>query len=186
MDNNPVNGVDHSATGHNSQDVANVKVDTLNSRTKLFKICTIVLGVVAGIETIALVTFGVMISTKNLHIVQTTNGKKIAEVYNVCDSNIIKRWNNIYDFNSEKKHDIMKETKQLVDEVKKRPNYEKDPTCQYFIFRLATYNNDINAMQKSVESITALDKQGVSVSGRIVYSQSLDDMQRVVSQLKKK
>ncbi len=159
----------------------------VSSKTDVYKVCTIVLGVVVALETIAIVTAAIMMKLNGLKLVATLNGKRVAEIYNVCTDDVIKRWNNIYDFDAHAGQNFnpIPEVKGIVYDIKKRPNYEKDSTCQYFIFQSALYDNDVDTMKKSVQAMYELSKKGSSVSDRVIYRQSLDDMKKLINQFKK-
>lgn len=152
-----------------------------------YKVCTIVLGVVVAIETITLATFAAMVWTKGLEVVSTAGGKRIAEIYNVCDNKIIDRWNKIYDFESHKDKNLnpVPEVKKIAADLKKLRNYDKDPTCQYFIFQSAVYDNDTDSMKRALSAIEKSSQNGVYVSDHILYRQSIDSMRDTLKQFKK-
>lgn len=151
-----------------------------------YKVFTIVLGVVVAIETLVLICFVVMLSLNNIKIVSTAGGKHIAEIYSVCDKKIVDNWNKIYDFsNKGGGANPVPKVKQIAGDVKKLKNYDKDPTCQYFIFHAAVYDNDTTSMQKSLDAIEKAAEKGVYVSDHILYRQSIDSMRDTLKQFKK-
>lgn len=143
----------------------------------LYKVCTVILGIVALTETLGLITFAIMLCVKKLEIVSTMSGRRVAEIYNVCDGKTVARWNNIYSPNAKGETlNAVSEVNKLVDDVKKRPDYEKDPTCQYFVFQAALYNNDIKSMHKSFDAIMALNKRGSHINDNLMHRRSIQNM----------
>lgn len=153
----------------------------------VYKVFTIVLSVVVAIETLVLICFVVMFSLNNIKIVSTAGGKHIAEIYSVCDKKMIDNWNKIYDFSNKGDNaNPVPKVKQIANDAKKLKNYDKDPTCQYFIFQDAVYDNDTDSMQKSLDAIEKAAANGVYVNDHILYRQSIDNMKDVLKQFKHK
>lgn len=152
-----------------------------------YRVFTIVLGTVVAIETLVLICFAVMLSLKSIKIVSTAGGKHIAEIYSVCDKKMIDNWNKIYDFSNKGDNaNPVPKVKQIANDAKKLKNYDKDPTCQYFIFQDAVYDNDTDSMQKSLDAIEKAAANGVYVNDHILYRQSIDNMKDVLKQFKHK
>ncbi len=149
-----------------------------NNKTKII---AIILGVIVGIYTLVFLVLGAMIGTNTLKIVATVNGRNITEIYTVCDNKVIDQWNKIYDFESHKsdsKYNVVADVNKLVSEIKNKPNYDKDITCQYFLYQDAMYRSDRQDLESIINKMKELHSTGVSVSDRVNYRQSISDIER--------
>lgn len=153
-------------------------------RRSIFKTLTIVLGVCVALETIVLVVLGVLFGGKWLTLISKVRTSHSAEVYNVCDDKLIDHWNWVHDPDGNKSP-IVWDVANIAKEASRRPNYEKDPTCQYFIFQSALYNNDADTMQRSFDAINKLSQRGIAINSRVAYRLSLDEMKSALTRVKK-
>lgn len=163
---------------------------SVRQKTNIFKIIVIVLGVIAALETTVLIGLWVAFGSGWLKLISNhvNNGdtSRATELYNVCDDKMVARWNRIYDINNHaKNYTSVYDMKSIVDDIYRRQNYDKDPTCQYFIFQYALYSNDISTMKQSAKAMDELSKRGATVNGNVAYRRSLDDIMKLAGEAKK-
>lgn len=156
----------------------------------IFKIIVIVLGIIATLETTVLIGLCVAFGSGWLKLmsnhVNNSDTSRATELYNVCDDKMVARWNQIYDINNHaKSYTPVYDMKSIVDDIYRRQNYDKDPTCQYFIFQYALYSNDISTMKQSAKAMDELSKKGATVNGNVAYRRSLDDIMKLAGEAKK-
>lgn len=156
----------------------------------IFKIIVIVLGIIATLETTVLIGLCVAFGSGQLKLasphVNNSNISRATELYNVCDNKMVARWNQIYDINNHaKSYTPVYDMKNIVNDIYKHQNYDKDPTCQYFIFQYALYSNDISTMKQSAKAMDELSKKGATVNGNVAYRRSLDDIMKLAGEAKK-
>lgn len=156
----------------------NTDIDANRTKLQIIILCLIV-----TLETIAIMTFLLMLCFKGIKITSTMSGKRVAEIYNVCDGKIIDRWNKIFNTRPHKEdgpHDVVAEVKKLASDIVRLPNYDKDITCQYFLYQNATYESSRDDINSTVDAMHRLNKKGLNISDHVLYRQSIDDIDRFV------
>lgn len=147
----------------------------------------VVLAVVAAIETLSLLVLFVLCCTKNVALTMKASNINLVPLYNVCKDDVVNEWNSIWNRADAKdsKYSPVQDLRTLADKIKKKPNYQKDSTCQFVIFHAAYYSDDANGMMNSVEAMRNLSKQGNAVNDNMVYRKTIDSMYKVAQSAKK-
>lgn len=155
---------------------------------KLF-IVTIILGSCAAIEALVLVTLLVLCCTGRVAMVAKSANTRMVQVYNVCNNDIVNQWNDIWKredaADAKSNYNPIINVRLLAEKVKKLPNYEKDPTCQFIMFNSAIYSDDTNGIVASAEAIRALNDQGNAINGNMTYRQTVDSISKIAQSAKK-
>jgi hypothetical protein len=86
--------------------------------------------------------------------------QKIAVNWQVCDSDIVKQYNETLT-NAQSMSDITSKQKAITDTITSKPNYTKDATCNYIV--LAYYVNTNNTSQVDATYTALVDSYTTSV-----------------------
>ena len=98
----------------------------------------------------------------------------------VCDSNIVGKYNSlafITDTDTGRAN-----FDSLADDIKSKPDYADDATCQTILFLHARSTNNLGAMQNAASSIRRLNGQGVFANNDILGALSIIVMEQLVDQ----
>lgn len=108
-------------------------------------------------------------------------GQKMALNQRVCGDDIVNKWNKIYAPDAKEAQNTA--TDKLADQVKQKAGYQNDATCLYIVFQSAVGSSDVKVADSALKSMKELNAAGVSTDDRMLYRQSISDMESALKSL---
>jgi hypothetical protein len=100
----------------------------------------------------------------------------------VCGEDITKKYRSI-DTALISRSDMTEQLSQLVDDIKKINDYDKDSTCQYILFMNAYYKSDTDNMSKALNVLEDNAKKGLYVDNSFIDVDKLDGKRKIIQEM---
>ncbi|MDO4271819.1 MAG: hypothetical protein Q4C83_02460 [Candidatus Saccharibacteria bacterium] len=132
------------------------------------------------IENVALLVLLVTVLLGFVAIGAKQPAAKTANIYNVCGSDIVTEYNQIY--LQPDADDYSEKLQSLVDKVSDDANFTDDATCQYIAFESYLANDDYSSAKKALDNFVRLNEQGVNPSNSLSGTMSTENMKEYYEQ----